>query len=107
VTAPARTAERGNGAAIAGFVCALFGLAFSLVPPFFILVVPGLLDALGIAFAARGRRRAAAGARHGGLATAGLVVGILGLVVFIGWWTLFAIGVSRDGESPSATVLLP
>ena len=85
---------RGNGVAVAGFVCGLIGAILSIIP-FFWLVFPGILDVLGIVFGIRGRRNAAAGATQGGLATAGLVLGIVGLVFFVLWWVLVAVGV-RD-----------
>ncbi len=92
MAANAPAAEQGNGSAVAGFVCGLLGLITSLF--LFVFVFPGILDALGIFFGIRGRRAATAGARQGGLATAGLVLGIIGLVVFLLWWILFVIGVS-------------
>jgi hypothetical protein len=93
MTAATPMAEtRGNGAAVAGFVCGLIGAIFSIIP-LFVLVFPGILDILGIVFGMRGRRNAAAGARQGGLATAGLVLGLVGLVFFVLWWILFAVGV--------------
>ena len=82
---------RGNGAAVAGFVCGLIGAIFSIIP-LFVLIFPGVLDILGIVFGIRGRRNAAAGASQGGLATAGLVLGIVGLVFFVLWWVLVAVG---------------
>ena len=88
-------ATRGNGAAVAGFVCGLIGAIFSIIP-LFLLVFPGILDVLGIVFGLRGRRNAAAGATQGGLATAGLVLGIAGLVFFVLWWVLFAVGVKES-----------
>jgi hypothetical protein len=95
MTAATPTAgTRGNGAAVAGFVCGLIGAIFSIIPLFW-LVFPGILDILGIVFGIRGRRNAAAGATQGGLATAGLILGIAGLVLFILWWVLVAVGV-RD-----------
>ena len=94
--AGAPAAERGNGSAVAGFVCGLIGLITSLF--LFVFIVPGILDALGIFFSLRGRKAAAEGARQGGLATAGLVLGIIGLVIFLLWWVLFAIGVSVAEE---------
>ncbi len=93
-TAPA--VERSNGNAVAGFVCGLLGLITSVF--LFFLFFPVVLDALGIFFSIRGRRAAAAGARQGGLATAGLVLAIIGLVIFLLWWILFAIGVSVAEE---------
>lgn len=88
-TAPAAE-ERGNGSAVAGFVCGLIGLITSLF--LFWLFFPVVLDVLGIVFSVRGRRAAAAGARQGGLATAGLVLAIIGLVIFALWMILAAIG---------------
>ncbi len=87
-TAPA--AEQRNGNAVAGFVCGLLGLVTSVF--LFFLFFPVVLDALGIFFSIRGRRAAAAGARQGGLATAGLVLAIIGLVIFVLWMILAAIG---------------
>lgn len=84
--------SRGNGAAVAGFVCGLIGAIVSIIP-LFVLVFPGVLDVLGIIFGLRGRRNAAAGAAQGGLATAGLILGIVGLAFFVLWWILFAVGV--------------
>ena len=87
-------ATRGNGSAVAGFVCGLIGAIFSIIPLFF-LVFPGILDILGIVFGIRGRRNAAGGASQGGLATAGLILGIAGLALFVLWWILVAVGM-RD-----------
>ena len=92
--APPTAATGSNGAAVAGFVCGLIGAIFSIIP-FFWLIFPGVLDVLGIVFGLRGRRNAAAGAPQGGLATAGLVLGAIGLVLFILWWVLIAVG-ARD-----------
>lgn len=94
MSSAAPTAERGNGAAVAGFVCGLIGLIFSIIP-LFVFIFPGILDVLGIVFGMRGRKAAAEGARQGGLATAGFVMGIIGLLLFILWWVLVAVG-ARD-----------
>jgi hypothetical protein len=72
----------------------LIGAIFSIIP-LFVFIFPGILDVLGIVFGIRGRRNAAAGAPQGGLATAGLVLGIVGLVFFVLWWVLVAVG-ARD-----------
>ena len=101
MTADAPTAERSNGSAVAGFVCGLIGAITSLLLWFFIF--PIVLDVLGIFFGVKGRRQAAAGARQGGLATAGLVLGAVGLALFILWWILVAVGASiADRESLGA-----
>jgi hypothetical protein len=92
MTAATPAAEtRSNGVAVAGFVCGLIGAIFSIIP-LFVFIFPGILDILGIVFGIRGRRNAAAGARQGGLATAGLILGIIGLLLFILWWVLVAVG---------------
>ena len=98
MSSAAPTAERGNGAAVAGFVCGLLGLITSVIP-LFILVFPGILDILGIVFGMKGRTAAAGGARQGGLATAGFIMGIIGLLIWLLWWLLFAIGVRE--QSPA------
>ena len=95
-TAPATT--RSNTAAIVAFITGLIGLITS-VFPFFALVFPGVLDVAAIFFDIRGRRAAASGAPQGGLATAGLLMGAVGLAFFVLWWFLFAIGVGlADGS---------
>lgn len=94
MTSGAPAAERGNGIAVAGFVCGLIGAILSIIP-FFWLIFPGILDVLGIVFGIRGRRNAAAGRGQGGLGTAGLVLGAVGLAFFILWWALVAAG-ARD-----------
>ncbi len=91
MAAPA--ASGGNGSAVAGFVLGLLGLIVSIVP-LFVFVFPGILDILGIVFSAIGRRNAQRGAPQGGLATAGLVLAIIGMVFFVGWWILAGIGAS-------------
>jgi hypothetical protein len=91
MTTTTPSAERPNGVAVASFVCGVIGVILSIIPPFFIFIVPGLLDILGIVFGVRGRRNAATGARQGGLATAGLVMGVIGLLAFVLWWLLVAV----------------
>lgn len=73
-----------NGMGVAGFVCGLVGLVFSFIP--FIgllswpLVIIGIvLSGIGINYANQGR------ADNKGLAIAGLVVSIVGLVICILW----------------------
>ena len=77
-------AAKGNGLAVAGFVTGLLGLILSLIP---ILFYAGIvLDVVGIVLGAMGRSRAKEpGVPHRGLATAGIVLGVVGLVVFISW----------------------
>lgn len=71
-------AGRENGLAIASFV---LGIAS------FVLPLAGFVTAiLGVVFGVVGRRRARRGARHGGLATAGVALGITAVLV----WAFFA-----------------
>ena len=99
MAASAPAAARGNGSAVAGFVCGLLGLLTSIFLFFF--VVPGILDLAGIFLSMRGRRASAEGAPHGGLATAGLVLAIIGLVIFVLWWLLVAVGAGIADERGS------
>lgn len=73
-----------NGLGTAGFVVGLIGLLFSFIP--LIGVVAWPLVILGIIFSAIGISKAGKGrATNKGLAIAGLVVSIVGLVVCILW----------------------
>ena len=76
--------QRGNGLAIAGFVCGIVGL----------LVVQYILGPLAIIFGSIGIRRGNRGAAYRGLAIAGLVLGVLDLAVLA---LLIAVYVSRHG----------
>ena len=89
-------AAKGNSMAIAGFVTGLLGLLLSIVP---ILFYAGIvLDVVGIVLGAIGRSRAEEpGVPHRGLATAGIVLGIVGLVVFIAW-IAFILALASDWE---------
>jgi hypothetical protein len=82
---PQQTAARpSNGLGTAGFVVGLIGLLFSFIP--LVGVVAWPLVILGIIFSAVGISKAAKGrATNKGLAIAGLVVSIVGLVVCILW----------------------
>ncbi len=79
--------QPGNGLAVAGFVLGITSVVFSW---WGILTLVQVV--LAITFSAIGRGHAKQGARHGGLATAGLVLGIIGAVlyVFIGIFSLGA-----------------
>jgi Domain of unknown function (DUF4190) len=69
-----------SGMAIAGMVLSLVGL----IPCFWFLQLPGLL---GVIFSAIGLKQTAGGARKGrGMAIAGLVVGVILLVVMVVVW---------------------
>jgi len=78
---------RGNSMAIAGFVTGLLGLLLSIIPIIFYAGI--VLDLVGIVLGAIGRSRAKEpGVPHRGLATAGIVLGIVGLIIFIAWIAL-------------------
>ena len=86
-------AAKGNGMAVAGFVTGLLGLVLSIIP---ILFYAGIvLDVAGIVLGAIGRSRAKEpGVPHRGLATAGIVLGIVGVIVFITWIALIVVAAS-------------
>ena len=67
-------AEAGNADAIAALVCGIL----SFVSPLGIVTAP-----LAVYFGISGRRRARAGAPYGDLATAGIVLGAVGLVLVV------------------------
>jgi Domain of unknown function (DUF4190) len=75
--------KRGNGLAVAGFVCGLLSALFGLIPILFFFSFP--LSILGIVFSAIGWRRARRDPSRGGkgLSIAGLVLGIIGFVLAI------------------------
>jgi hypothetical protein len=82
---PQRAPERpSNSLGTAGFVVGIIGLVFSFIP--IIGVVAWPLVILGIVFSAVGISRASKGrATNKGLAIAGLVVSIVGLVMCVLW----------------------
>jgi hypothetical protein len=74
VTENAPTARSGsNGLAIAGLVCGIIGL----------VIFNFILGPLAIIFGAVGLRKASQGAVHGGMAWAGLVLGIIDGLLFV------------------------
>jgi hypothetical protein len=80
----ASTQPQNNGMGVAGFVCGLVGLVFSFIPLIGLiswpLVIIGIvLSGIGINYVNQGR------ADNKGLAIAGLVVSIVGLVICILW----------------------
>jgi hypothetical protein len=111
-------AKPSNGLGTAGFVVGLIGLVCSFVP--LIGVVAWPLVILGIIFSAVGISKAAKGlATNKGLAIAGLVVSIIGLVICVMWvavWNKAADEVREEanreavivyevtGDAPSADV---
>jgi len=72
-----------SGFAIAGFVCSLVGLILVLLTGW-----PFLLGTAGVVFSAIGLGQTARGVRGKGFAIAGLIIGILDILIF---WILVAI----------------
>jgi len=75
-------AEAENGQAIAALVCGIL----SFVSPLGIVTAP-----LAVFFGIAGRRRAREGAPYGSLATAGLVLGAVGLVLVVLFFLLLVL----------------
>jgi hypothetical protein len=84
------TPPQTNGLATAGFVCGLVALIICLIP--FGIFLGGLVAIAGIVFGFLGRSRSReANIPGAGMATAGIVLGFVGIVVGVLW--LVAIGV--------------
>jgi hypothetical protein len=74
--------RRGNGMSVAGFVTGLIGAIFGLIPLLFWIAFP--LGILGAVFGAIGVRRAGEPGRGGkGLAIAGLILGVVAIVLAV------------------------
>ncbi|MBQ8446959.1 MAG: DUF4190 domain-containing protein [Clostridia bacterium] len=80
----------GKGQAIAGFVCAIVGLVFGFIPGIFALL--GLpLAIVGLVLSVIGGKKLKANNQPNGIATAGMVLGIIATVFTA--ITFFACGV--------------
>ena len=102
-TLPPQPTAPKNGLGTAGFVLGLLGLLFSFLP--IIGVVAWPLVILGVIFSGIGFARARAGkATNRGLAIAGLVVSVLGLVICIVWTTVVTKAVSDVNTEANRTV---
>jgi Na+/proline symporter len=75
--------RKGNGLAVAGFVCGLIGAIFGLIPLLFWIAFP--LGVLGLVFGGIAWHRARRDAERGGkgLAIAAVILGLLALVLAI------------------------
>ena len=81
-----------NGLGTAGFVLGLIGLLFSPIPIVGVIAWP--LVILGVIFASIGVGKANKGtANNRGLAVAGVVLSVLGLVICVLWAAAFAAAV--------------
>jgi len=86
---PAYPAQPQNGIGVAGFVCGLVGLVFSIIPILGILSWP--LVIIGIVLSGVGMNYANQGRAHNkGLAIAGLCVSVVGLFICILWVAAFS-----------------
>ncbi len=81
--AGART--RSNGLAIAGMVCGLVGL----------IIFAPILGPLAIIFGGVGLSRAKSGAPHRNMALAGIILGVIDIVL----WVVLLVAVSHNGGS--------
>lgn len=87
-----------NGAAVAALVLGIIAAAIAWMP--FVFVVGAVCAIIAIALAVVARRRARSGAGRGGMATAGLVLGIVGvpLAVVGFFFTRIVLGMLDPGE---------
>jgi lysylphosphatidylglycerol synthetase-like protein (DUF2156 family) len=83
----------GNGLAVASLVLGIVGLVLAFIP--IIGVVAWILGPLAIIFGFAGRSRAKRGAPNGGMAMAGLIMGIITVAIAIVWVIAFASEVSK------------
>jgi len=81
----------GNGLSIASLVCGIVGIIVGFLPicGAFVAVPLGILSVI---FGAIGRKSATSK----GMAIAGLVLGVLAIVISIGWWAIAAIGANNS-----------
>jgi hypothetical protein len=81
---PAATATRGNGVAVSGFVGSLVGTVLGLLSPILFYLLPLALGAIGRVLSGIGFARPRQSGRSGkGLAIAGVVLGVIALVLGI------------------------
>jgi hypothetical protein len=83
-----QSAPQGNGLGVAALVLGLLGLLLAVVTgwiPCVGLFIPLIPTLLAVIFGFVGRGRASQGAPHGGVATAGLACGVIGLLLTIGF----------------------
>jgi hypothetical protein len=85
--APMPSGPPSNGLATTGFVCGLVGLIICLIP--FGIFFGGIVAVIGIVFGFLGRSRAREVGTGRGMATAGSVLGVVGLIVGVLWLVVF------------------
>ncbi|WP_033294409.1 DUF4190 domain-containing protein [Amycolatopsis jejuensis] len=92
-----------NGLGTAGFVLGLLGLIFSFIPIIGLIAWP--LVILGVIFSALGIARVRAQkATNKGIAIAGLVLSVIGLIIAIVWATAFTKAVNDVNTEANRTV---
>ena len=70
--------QNGKGMSIAALICGILGIIGGILPVPFIGVITLILSILGIVFGVKGQKIAKETGEGKGLATAGLVLGIIG-----------------------------
>ncbi len=83
VAQPQAAPQEGNGMAVSSLVLGIIGVIMSFIP--IIGVVAWILGPLAIVFGAVGRGKAKRGAPYGGMALAGLILGIVTVGIAILW----------------------
>ena len=71
--------QNGKGMSIAALICGILGIIGGILPVPFIGVITLILSILGIVFGVKGQKIAKETGEGKGLATAGLVLGIVGV----------------------------
>ncbi len=94
--AAAAVPQAGNGFAVTALVCGIVGVVLGVLPFF----VGWILGIIAIVFGVLGRKRAVANPAigRGGMATAGIVLGIIAIVATILWVILFAAVLDTSGS---------
>lgn len=92
-TGPGVARPAGSGLAVAGLVVGIIALLFSFIP--IIGVIAWILGPLAVVFGAVGISRANKGAPGKGMAIAGLILGIVSLLIAL-FWVIGLIGAAAS-----------
>jgi hypothetical protein len=82
---------------VAALVLGIIGTLFALIPGLFWIAIPIAL--IGLILGVVGRKAAVSNNQPSGVATAGLVLGIIGLVIGVAMWVLCGIMVNNAKKS--------